>query len=281
MTTAAEAYAARVDAVNAQRARLAKSRLQADRWDTMASRFRMDPHRPLTPNHEALAAYVHPNDVIVDVGGGAGRISLPLAKRCREVINVDPSAGMGAAFLESAKEAGISNVRFIHADWLAAKDVTGDLTLVNNVTYFVRDIVPFITKLEAASRRRVLITVWSVPPPSQDARLFELVYGEKQERLPSHRELLPVLWEMGILPDVQALPDEFRFGNGLPTTRAEAVQSAAERLELAGEPAPLQAIEQHFDELFASTAHGYRPLWRPAVRELIITWEPAQAHWAQ
>jgi len=40
-------------------------------------------------------------------------------------------------------------------------------------------------------------------------------------------------------------------------------------------------IEQHFDQLYAHTEHGFKPLWRPAVRELIITWEPAHAHWAQ
>jgi len=281
MTSAAEAYAARVDAVNAQRARLMKNSPQGDRWDTLASRFTMDPHRPLTPNHEVVAAYVQPDDVIVDVGGGAGRISLPFAKRCREVIDVDPSAGMGAAFEESAKGAGISNARFVHADWLDAKGISGDLSLVCNVTYFVRDIVPFVQKLEAASRRRVLITVWSVPPPSQDATLFELIYGERQEQLPSHRLLLPVLWELGILPDVRAVSDEFRFGDDLPKTREEAIRSAAERLELAGVPEIQGKIEQHFDALYAHSEHGFRPLWRPDVRELIITWEPKSAHWAQ
>jgi SAM-dependent methyltransferase len=40
--------------------------------------------------------------VVVDVGGGAGRYSLPLASRCREVVNVDPSAAMGAAFAANA-----------------------------------------------------------------------------------------------------------------------------------------------------------------------------------
>jgi hypothetical protein len=281
MTSAAETYAARVDAVNAQRARLMKGSPQADRWDTLAARFTMDPRRPLTPNHALIGSYVQADDVIVDVGGGGGRISLPFANRCREVIDVDPSAGMGAGFEQSAKEAGIGNARFVHADWMAAEGISGDLSLVCNVTYFVRDIVPFVQKLEAASRRRVLITVWSVPPPSQDVKLFELVYGERQERLPSHRELLPVLWELGILPDVRPMSDEFRFGDGLPKTREEAVRSAAERLELAGVPEIHGKIEQHFDELFTHTEHGYRPLWCPDVREMIITWEPAHAHWAQ
>ena len=61
------------------------------------------------------------------------------------------------------------------------------------------------------------MTVWSVPPPNQSAAIFQLVYGEEQEQSPGHRELLPVLWEMGILPEVQVLSASFL--DGLPKTR--------------------------------------------------------------
>jgi len=44
----------------------------------------------------AIGAYVRPDDVMVDVGGGTGRLELPLALRCREVVIVDPSQGMRA-----------------------------------------------------------------------------------------------------------------------------------------------------------------------------------------
>src|SRR5919108_2522810 len=97
--TAAEQYAGRVDAVNAQRARLHGERLPDDPWGgEMAQRYRYDPHRSLDANLEVIASYVQPEDVLIDVGGGAGRLSLPLALRCRAVVNVDASAAMLAAF---------------------------------------------------------------------------------------------------------------------------------------------------------------------------------------
>ncbi len=37
---------------------------------------------------EAITSYVQPEDTVIDVGGGAGRVSLPLALCCQEVINV-------------------------------------------------------------------------------------------------------------------------------------------------------------------------------------------------
>src|SRR5882672_9819139 len=87
MMTAAETYAARIDAVQAQRARLHGTPPPQDPWGGLvARRFRADPHRQLDANLAVLASYTRPEDVLIDVGGGAGRVALPLALRCREVI---------------------------------------------------------------------------------------------------------------------------------------------------------------------------------------------------
>ena len=271
--SAAEAYAARIDAVEEQRARVQGERNAGGRWDRLASNFRVDPRRALDENMEIVASYVRPDDVLVDVGGGAGRWALPLALRCREVINVEPSAGMRGEFEASATEAGITNARCVPADWLTAEGIEGDVTLVANVTYFVRDIARFIEKLVAASRRRVMITVGSPPQPAAQAALFKIAYGEDLVAVPGHRELLPVLWEMGILPDVRVLPhDVWRF-QAASRTREEAVQSAVGRIDGLGSAEVAQRIDEQFDRLFARVGDEYRPLWMPRMRELLITWE--------
>ena len=103
--TAAELYAARIDAVRAQRARL-HGAPPDDPWGgQVARRFRYDPHRSLDANLAVLASYMRPEDVLIDVGGGAGRVALPLALHCREVITVDASSGMGTEFTAAAAEA--------------------------------------------------------------------------------------------------------------------------------------------------------------------------------
>ncbi|MGE0544941.1 MAG: methyltransferase domain-containing protein [Dehalococcoidia bacterium] len=268
---AAARYAERLDAVNTQLERVAGATYD-NRWDRMASAFTMDPHRDLDPNLAIVAEYVRPDDVIVDVGGGAGRVSLPLALRAREVIDVDPSPGMCAAFETSARDAGITNARAIQSAW-PAEGVAGDLVLVFNVTYFVRDIVPFVEALQHTARRRVMIGVWSVPPPAQDLALFELVHGEPGESVPSHRELLPVLWEMGILPDVRVLPNDFRFPGALPQSKEAAIDFALDRLAAKEKERPRSIVTERFDELFTQSEAGYRSRWRPSAREMLITWE--------
>jgi SAM-dependent methyltransferase len=284
---AAEYYAARVDAVLAQRARLRGTEPSGDLFGELESDhplLKADPRRPLDLNLQALADLIEPSDAIVDVGGGAGRMSLALALRCRSVTNVDPSASMGAAFLANAKAAGIANVRLVHGDWLAADAPQGTVALVNHVTYFTRDIVPFIEKLERAASRRVILTVNVPPPPSWNRVLFQLVHGEAEEVVPGHAELMNVLWEMGRLPDLKTLPPQnVRHFGPLPT-RAAAVAFAAQRLASeqwahwpaapAFEARARGRIEQHFEELFAQGADGFTPRWITGGREILITWQP-------
>jgi SAM-dependent methyltransferase len=282
--TAAETYAARIDAVRAQRARLHGAPPPNDPWaGPIAQRFRADPHRPLDANLAVLASYIQTEDVLLDVGGGAGRVALPLALRCREVIVVDASPGMGAEFTAGAAAAGITNARFVHANWLAAAGLQGDVALTSNVTYFVREIVPFIEKLASAARQRVMITVWSVANPNQNAALFRLVYGEEPVGVPGYRELLPVLWELDILPDVHVLPGVpavpgGNMGARIPQTPEDAVQLALQGQWLGPQEHAhaRRLIEERFSELFAPSPEGFRPLWRQQAREMLITWETNQ-----
>ena len=271
-TSAVAACAERYDAVQAQVARLSAARPPADRWAPMAGRYTRDPHRPLTPEQEAVAAELGPDAVLLDIGGGAGRHGLPLALRCREVVNVEPSQGMRDAFLANAEAAGIRNVRAVDTEVLERGALWGDVVLVSDVTYFVRDIVPFVASLAAAARR-VHILLYAEPPPYRLGRGFRVVFGEEAEALPGHRELLPVLWEMGILPDVRVLSGSFRRVFAMPATREDAVQFALERVEATAQPDAAKRVEEHFDRLFERVDGEFRPRWTPPLREMLITWE--------
>src|SRR5206468_1116260 len=108
------AYAARVDAVLEQRTRLRGPQPPGDLFGALPPDhplLMVDARRALDPNLAIMAEYVEPGDVIVDVGGGAGRICLPLVLRCQEVVNIDPSAAMGGAFEANARAAGIITAR--------------------------------------------------------------------------------------------------------------------------------------------------------------------------
>ena len=281
--SAIEEYTALIDAVESQRDRL-QGPLVPDYWGgETAKRFRADPKRRMDDNFEILAAFVRPEDVFVDAGGGAGRSSLPMSLRCRQVINVDPSPGMGQEFEESAAEAGIDNASLVLSDWLDVDGVQGDVVHAAHVTYFVRDITRFVANLESAARRRVIINLASVACPMLNAKLFKMVYEEEQALVPSYAYLLPVLWEMGILPDVRFLPQGITYDgvSQLPTfpqNKEEAVEIALAGIWLAPHHRDRaeKVVRENFDELFQHEPEGFIPQWMPDVRQVLITWEPGK-----
>ncbi len=269
---------ARIDAVEAQRQRMYGADIPVDIWGGQSAQvFRADPHRSLDPNLTAIASYLQPEDMFVDVGGGAGRVSLPMALRCREVLTVEPSQGMADVYRELATENQISNASIIPSSWLEAESVRGDLVFTADVTYFVRDIEDFIERMTARANRRAMITVWSEPPPNRGAEMFRLIYGEEQARLPGHRDLLPVLWEMGLLPDVTVLPEP-PWWESVPQSPAAALDLAIAGRWLKAEDRDRaqSLVQDRFDELFDSVDAGFQPRWRRDMRELLITWETGQ-----
>ena len=278
--TAAETFAAMVRATEAQAASAALRPSVSERWSPGANRFREDPNRE-NETLQALLSFIQPDDVVLDVGGGAGRY-LPIARRCREYVNVEPAAGMGAQFEAVVKEAGLTNARWQQSDWFDA-DIDGDVTFCANVVYYIENIVPFLAHLDSAARRRVMIVMHSVPPTNVGAALYRQVHQREQALAPSHRELLPVLWDMGILPEVRVLgPSDFIVERARFATRQEAIEAV---LPAGQDASALQAtrqrLEQHFEELWSPVEGGYmrRPVATAAgiSRVLLITWETSRA----
>lgn len=286
--SAVETYAARVDAVLAQRTRLRGPAPSGDLFGGLPPEHPLlsaDPRRPLDGSLQVIASYLEPDDLIVDVGGGAGRNGLPLAQRCRGVVNVDPSAGMLRAFEEHARRAGITNAQAVHGDWLEVDPPRGTLALVNHVAYLTRDIATFIEKLEAAASRRVVMTVGSPPPPSRNRPVFQVCYDEPSERAPGHVEMVSVLWELGIEPDVRMLPitpstlipvESHERAVELALGQLRGHQWAFWPLDPALARLARQRVEARFDELFERTTEGYLPRWAAPAREVLITWPTRQ-----
>lgn len=272
MTNAAERYAAVHDAALAAE-RFADHQSPGDHWADLAELFRRDPGRLWDANLEALAGYLQPSDCFVDVGGGAGRVSLALANHVREVVLVEPSGGMREQFAAARNAAGIANTR-ITADWWMESRETGQVVHLADVTYFVRDIVPFITKLHNAASRRVMITVWRPAPGDMGSEVRNVVLGESPPIWPGLPELAAVLWEMGLLPEIRPLPDPPWW---ITETERDLSRQAAVNLALRWldkeDDATRASVTSNLDRLFDRTAGGLTARWLNRAREVLLTWE--------
>jgi hypothetical protein len=190
---------------------------------------------------------------------------------------------MAMGFKRNAAGAGISNTRIVEGEWPDTDAPAGSVALVNHVTYLTREIVPFIKKLEQAGGRRVMITVNSVPGPSFQRVLYQMVHGEAEQIVPGHVEFVNVLWELGILPDIRVLPQPTVPFTPTPSRDAAIVAAIArfpgEQWSWWSLGSDLESrlrsiLEARFDELFAASPDGFIPRYVTPGREILITWEP-------
>ncbi len=110
------------DQVRANREQVDRIREVPDGTDFYApvrSMFRADPTRTGDPVLAELLEHVEPGDTWLDVGAGAGRFALPIARALAasggSVIALDASASMLEAAREIAAEHGIENLQTIEA----------------------------------------------------------------------------------------------------------------------------------------------------------------------
>jgi hypothetical protein len=266
-----------VAAYQEQRERLWPSE---DMWSGAASNFKPDFDAPLNEVQKYVASHLDKTKTLLDVGGGAGRMSLPLASRCREVVCIDPSPGMTEIFAASVRDAAITNARFVLSGWLEAEAAEGDVALVSHVTYFVPQIEQFVAKLNAATRKRVIIATRSIPPPNQLGPFVQLATGEEQAPVPGADQILAVLKE-------RALPAELvDLGEAMMPATMPVGKTPDDAIRLQAEGGVrlgwlrkddverfTELLRTRFDELFARTDDGYRPRMALGARDLIITWE--------
>lgn len=240
-------------------------------WERYAPGYRFDPRREPEPLLAAALRYVKSDHQIIEVGGGAGRIGLPLALRARSLLNVEPSAAMREQFRLAVADFEIDNATLLPSRWPTEEGVEGDLVVTADVTYFISDIEAFVRALHDTARRRVIIFTWTVPPPNVNAELFRIAFGESEEPSPSFRELLPVIWSLGIIPDVQVVEEPFTWPAMRVRDDNDAVRMALDELGLPAGHRAGERIRHHLGELF-DRADQYSLRWRIPSRGMLITW---------
>lgn len=212
---AAAAWAAQVRADREQVDRLREVPDAPDFYAPVSSLFRADPRRADDLQLAALLDLARPNETWLDIGAGAGRFALPLALAVREVVALDPSAGMLEALRVGMSEHGIPNIRVVEARWpidpaeatrLGVGPGCADVALIAHLGYDIEAIGPFLDAMEVAARRRCVAVLMDRQPSSVADRLWPPVHGETRIRLPALREFVELLRTRGHEPVVRESP---------------------------------------------------------------------------
>jgi 2-polyprenyl-3-methyl-5-hydroxy-6-metoxy-1,4-benzoquinol methylase len=206
-----DARAQQMDAAYAQ-----LGRTSADFWDRRAKGFHRTTKATVVydPFLHRLQQAVTPQTSVLDVGAGTGRLTIALATQAKEVIAVEPNATMLDYIRRDASEQHLSNVSYLQTTWQDAPDtLSADIVICSHVLYPIKDIVPFLTKLQAATRDACYLYMRATPVDAQTSHIWHHFHGDERRMPPSYIHALDVLYEMGIYAEVEIVetPQSLRY----------------------------------------------------------------------
>ena len=219
VATIEAAWAARVRANREQVERIREVPDGADFYAPVNSLFRADPTRTDDPVLGALLRLVRSGDTWLDVGAGAGRFALPIARALDPsggaVVALDASPSMLESLREIAEDYAIENVRTVEARWPPADGAKAtafgaDVALIAHVGYDIEAIGPFLDALEASAARACVAVLMERVPASAADPFWPPVHGEERVALPALPDFLELLEARGRRPEVRRITVEPR-----------------------------------------------------------------------
>ena len=176
-----------------------------DFWEGMAQNFKDDPFRKGDPDIDRLEQEFAECRTLVDIGGGAGRLALPLSLSREAVTVVDSSKSMLLELQDSCEEAKIENVSSVFGLWEDAVIDIHEGALCSHVTYGIENIGKFLENVNQYASKRVVFIAFMKSPQAHLESLWREVHEEERVHLPGVPELMDVLWQLGIAPELNII----------------------------------------------------------------------------
>lgn len=188
---------------------------QPGMWDAFADRY--NGYVALQADYTRLqidAMRIGPDDTLVDVGAGPGRITLQAARKARAVTAIDVSRGMLDHLEANVAAHGLRNVHTVHLPWDEVVPV-GNVPLHDIVVAARSPAMRDLRKLDALARKYVFVMMFC--GPSLKGFHDTLVAGIEPDppragyrpAIAGHALVFNRLVDMGIEANVGYLPDGF------------------------------------------------------------------------
>lgn len=180
----------------------------ADCWSGQASRCAAAARRVTQPDGfmRFLLPRLRPTDRLLDLGAGAGRYEPLLAGAVAEVLALEPSPAMRAQLERRLAEAQVANVHVVPEPWPEAVVQQCDVAIAAHVLYGVREIEPFLKRMDTTARRSCFLLLAFRHPSSFVSPFWERVYGAPRLPLPGALECLSALYQLGIAAQLALVP---------------------------------------------------------------------------
>ncbi|TAK22567.1 MAG: methyltransferase domain-containing protein [Chloroflexota bacterium] len=203
-------WRALVEARHEQGQRLDRAHGRPDVWGGgRAARFSAHARESNTDDPILRHAIALAKDaVVLDVGSGPGRHTLPLARVARRVIALDTSPSMLALLRENVAREELTNVDIVEGGWPDVADAAGiaDVVICSHALYGTSEVEPFIRALDRAARVAVFVQMWLGQRDGPWLDLFARVWNEPRRLAPNAIDLFNVAHSLGYASNFEVTP---------------------------------------------------------------------------
>lgn len=221
---------------------------------------------------------ISPEDTILDIGCGPGRISVPVALRAKSVTALDAFNAMLEICAENARSARVNNISTVLIDWKNA--VIGENIQKHDIVIASRSVgLTDPNKLNAAANKYAVMIGWAPVHSPSIGTLFDGVAEActmkfSNENDPIRRYIFGYqhafnqVYEMGALPNVRVVKDGFSRHY---STRKEAYCDLATLQEFPSEKQ--RQFENNVDLFLTQEADG-SVTYRCERWSYVLWWKP-------
>jgi SAM-dependent methyltransferase len=244
-------------------------RTTSDYWARRAGRFAaFSRESHADPFLDKVLAHVDGQSTVLDVGAGAGRHTVPLARVARRVFAVEPSPAMASRLREWARDEGLANIELVEGTWPDMDVPACDVAVCSHVLYPIAEIEPFLRKLDGSARRCCFLWLHAEQIALESLGLWERFLGEPRAPQPTFRDVLPVLWQMGLRPNLEmsVVPESWSW-----ESMDEAAQSCRDHLAIPDDEATEARLRSILAEALVER-EGRLHLPKDVYRSAIVWW---------
>jgi SAM-dependent methyltransferase len=237
----------------------ARDRDPAAVWDKRAAAYRRATRGEKGATEQELAVLdLRPEDTVLDVGAGTGRLAVPIARIVAHVTALDPSGGMLSILREQMAAAGLTNYSTVTMRWedaIIGQDIEPHDVVIAAFSLGFYDLAAALEKLDAAALRAVYLFwhagEWRGPG---EMALYRAVLGEEaamRKGYPDYIYPVNILHDAGIYPNV-------RIYHAGKDTVYESVEEAARTWAARHSPdlEDLTPIREYFDRVLSRNETG-------------------------
>ena len=261
--------------------RVKKDRDPAAIWDKKAGAYqKVTRGEKIGTEKDLEFIQLRPDDTVLDMGAGTGRLAVPIAGRVAHVTALDASGGMLRILEENMHKEGHSNYSCIRMKWedvVIGRDIEPHDVVIAAFSLGFYDLAAALFKLDAAARRAVYL-FWHAGEwrGKEEMDLYRAVFGEQgalQKGYPDYIFPVNILHDAGIYANVRIYP-------AIWETMHESVDEAVESWVTLH--CPDLSDTTPVREFFARVLHREEPgsplVYRAVRPTAVVWWEKENQH---